>query len=85
MKSKYSKIPNHKLVLKKKRGSIMLLRNIHHTLGLCNRIELIVQELTNNIIEKIIVTGNHISDKIYIPQINMIPSDPEIPLRFQRR
>ena len=61
----------------------MLVRNNNKTLGLCNGIRLIVQELANNIMGEIIVTGHHISDKVYIPPMNMIPSDPEILLRFQ--
>ena len=63
----------------------MLLKNIDQTLELCNGAKLIVQELTNNVTGAIVVTENYIGNKVYIPQMNMIPFDPEIPLRFQRR
>ena len=52
---------------------------------MCNRIRLIIQELTNNVIGKIIVTGNYISNKVYISQMSMIPSNPKTSLIFQRR
>ena len=63
----------------------MLLRNIDQNSRLYKGIRLIDLELANNVIEAIMVTWNHIGDKVYIPRINMIPSHPEIPLRFQRR
>lgn len=63
----------------------MLLRNIDQASGLCNRIRLIVDELGKNIICAIVVTGNHLGEKVYIPCMNLIPSDPEMPLKFQRR
>ena len=77
-------IPNHRLVLKKG-VPIMHLRNIDQSLGLCNGTRLIVQELRNNVIGAIVVTGNYIGQKVYIPGMNLIPSDPGIPLKFQRR
>ena len=61
-----SVLPNHKLVLKKG-VPIMLLRNIDQSSGLCNGTRLIAQELGNNVIGAIVVTGNHIGDKVYIP------------------
>ena len=65
MKFKCSRIPYHKLVLKK-RVPIMLLRNIDQTSGLCNRARSIVQQLANNVTGAIVVTRNHIGDKFYI-------------------
>ena len=68
----------------KKGVTIILLRNIDKTLGLCNRTRLIIQDLANNVIGSIVVIENHIGDKIYISQMNIISSDLEISLRFQR-
>ena len=81
---KCSGIPNHKLVLKKG-VPIMLLRNIDQSSGLCNGTRLIVEELGNNVIGAIVVTGNKLGEKVYIPRMNLIPSDPGMPLKFQRR
>ena len=80
---KCSGIPNHKLVLKKG-VPIMLLRNIDQSSGLCNGTRLIVDELRNNIIGAIVITGNRNGEEVYIPWMNLVPSDPGIPLRFQR-
>ena len=66
MKFKCTGISNHKLVLKKG-VPIILLRNNVQTLGLCNGTKLIVRKLANNVIRVIIVTINHISDKVHIP------------------
>ena len=52
-------IPNHRLVLKKG-VPIMHLRNIDQSLGLCNGTRLILQELRNNVIGVVVVTGNYI-------------------------
>ena len=38
----------------------MLLRNIDRSSGLCNGTRLIVQELGNNVIGAVVVTGNYI-------------------------
>ena len=32
-----------------------------------------------------VITGKNIGDKIYIPRMNLVPSDPGFPLKFQRR
>ena len=66
---KCSRIPNHKLVLKLG-VPIMLLRNIDQSFRLLNGTTLIVDELGNNVIGSIIVIGNHIGEKIYIPRMN---------------
>ncbi|XP_016185911.2 ATP-dependent DNA helicase PIF1-like [Arachis ipaensis] len=85
---KCSGLPNHKLTLKPG-VAIMLLRNIDQTSGLCNGTRLIVNELGNNVIGATvragIVTGRNIRDKVYIPRMNLIPSDSGLPFKFQRR
>ncbi|XP_016192730.1 uncharacterized protein LOC107633637 [Arachis ipaensis] len=81
---KCSELPNHKLTLKP--GiSIMLLRNMDQTLGLCNETKLIVNELGNNVIGATVVTGRNIDDKVYISRMNLVPSDSGLPFKFQRR
>ncbi|RYR40580.1 hypothetical protein Ahy_A09g046324 isoform A [Arachis hypogaea] len=71
---KYSGLPNYKLTLKPG-VAVMLLRNIDQTSSLCNGTRLIVNELGSNVIGATIVTGKNIGDKVYIPKMNLIPSD----------
>ncbi|KAL1364794.1 hypothetical protein AAHE18_03G242700 [Arachis hypogaea] len=41
--------------------------------------------LVENIIGAEIVSGSNIGDKVFIPRMNLIPSDPRTPFKFQRR
>ncbi|XP_020999383.1 uncharacterized protein LOC107488023 [Arachis duranensis] len=75
---------NHKLTLKPG-VAVMLLQNIDQTSGLCNGIRLIVNKLGSNVIGATVVTGRNIGDKVYIPRMNLIPSDSGLPFKFQRR
>ncbi|XP_016168278.1 uncharacterized protein LOC107610790 [Arachis ipaensis] len=77
-------LPNHKLTLKSG-VVVMLLQNIDQTSGLCNGTRLIVNELGNNVIGETVVTGRNIGDKVYIPRMNLIPSDSRLPFKFQQR
>ncbi|XP_031106095.1 uncharacterized protein LOC116010718 [Ipomoea triloba] len=81
---KASGIPNHALTLKV--GSpVMLLRNIDHSMGLCNGTRLIITRLSDHVVEAKIVTGNN-ADKIFlIPRMSMTPTDTRLPFKFQRR
>ncbi|XP_057723335.1 uncharacterized protein LOC130939233 [Arachis stenosperma] len=81
---KCSGLPNHSLKLKKG-VPIILLRNIDPAGGLCNGTRLIVRDLGTNVIGAEIVSGSHIGDKVFIPRMNLIPSDAGIPFKFQRR
>jgi ATP-dependent DNA helicase PIF1 len=81
---KCSGIPNHRL--KFKIGvPVMLLRNIDFSSGLCNGTRLIVTELGQNIIGGEIVNGPHSGETAYIPRQNLIPSDANVSITFQRR
>ena len=63
----------------------MLLRNIDQTSGLCNGMQLIVNELRTNVIGTTIVTRRHLGAKVYIPRMNLIPLDSRLPFKFYRR
>ncbi|XP_072076577.1 uncharacterized protein [Arachis hypogaea] len=52
--------------------------------GLCNGTRLIVNELGSNVIG-VTVTGKNIGDKVYIPRMNLIPSNSGLPFKLQRR
>ncbi|XP_052117854.1 uncharacterized protein LOC127747708 [Arachis duranensis] len=81
---KSSGLPNHEIKLKV--GiPIMLLRNIDHSSGLCNGTRLIVTQLGKRIIEAKVITGNNAGQKVFIPRMNLSPSDHRIPFKFNRR
>ncbi|XP_057420002.1 uncharacterized protein LOC130714126 isoform X2 [Lotus japonicus] len=81
---KCSGIPDHKLVLKNG-APIMLMRNLDISSGLCNGTRLIVEHLCPNVIGAIIITGTHIGKKTFISRMDLIPSDPNLPIKFMRR
>ncbi|KAK9675817.1 hypothetical protein RND81_11G033400 [Saponaria officinalis] len=80
-----SGLPNHKITLKI--GTpIMLIRNIDKSGGLCNGTRLVVTQLGDHIIQATIITGTNMGDKVFIPRMNLSPSDTSaFPIKFQRR
>jgi PIF1-like helicase/Helitron helicase-like domain at N-terminus len=76
--------PPHKLVLKKG-AIIMLLRNINSNRGLCNGTRLIVQQMHENFINATVLTGTAKGQIVFIPRIDMIPSDTGMPFELKRR
>ncbi|XP_031116779.1 uncharacterized protein LOC116020446 [Ipomoea triloba] len=81
---KASGIPNHSLTLKI--GSpVMLLRNIDHSMGLCNGTRLIITRLSDHVVEAKIVGGHNAGNVVLIPRMSMTPTDTSLPFKFQRR
>ncbi|XP_019179601.1 PREDICTED: ATP-dependent DNA helicase PIF1-like [Ipomoea nil] len=79
-----SGLPNHTLNLKT--GSpVMLMRNIDHSLGLCNGTRLIITKLADHVIEGELLIGPNKGTKVLIPRMSMSPLDPKLPFKFQRR
>lgn len=74
-------ILNH--ALKLKAGvSIILMRNIDEATDQCNGTRLLVNDLRNNIIFIIILTGTNIRNKILVPRMNMGPTNSGLPFKF---
>ncbi|KAM3266231.1 hypothetical protein P3L10_003225 [Capsicum annuum] len=81
---KCSGVPNHAITLKVG-VSVMLLRNIDQSAGLCNGTRLIVTRLGNQVIEAKVLSGQIVGQKVFIPRMTLTPSDARIPFKFQRR
>jgi len=81
---KCSGIPNHRLTLKVG-VPIMLLRNIDQAKGLCNGTRLQVKDLGKNLITATVISGKNIGQSIFIPRMDLVPTDSGFPFKFSRR
>ncbi|XP_061371568.1 uncharacterized protein LOC133314139 [Gastrolobium bilobum] len=79
-----SGIPDYKLILKVN-VSVMLLRNIDQSRGLCNGTRLLISRLGNCVVEGTVLTGSNIGEFVLIPRMTMSPSSHSFPIHFQRR
>jgi ATP-dependent DNA helicase PIF1 len=79
-----SGVPNHRLTLKVG-VPVMLLRNIDQAAGLCNGTRLQVTDLGKNIITAKFITGKNIGESVFIPRIDLVPTDSGLPFKFSRR
>lgn len=79
-----SGMPPHRLTLKPG-AIIMLLRNLNAKLGLCNGTRCVVRQLMNNVIDVEVLTGSAAGDRVYIPRIDLAPSDVNLPFTLKRR
>lgn len=79
-----SGMPPHRLTLKPG-AIIMLLRNLNAKLGLCNGTRCVVRQLMNNVIDVEVLTGSAAGDRVYIPRIDIAPSDVNLPFTLKRR
>ncbi|XP_068466508.1 uncharacterized protein [Phaseolus vulgaris] len=71
---KCSGILNHCVKLKV-RVPITLLRNIDQANRLCNGTRLQLTHLWKNVIDAKVITGKNIGDQIFIPRMNLTPSE----------
>jgi hypothetical protein len=81
---KFPGILDHELRLKVGL-SIMLLRNINQSVGLCNGTRMTITQLGSKYIQAHIITGTHVGDKVCIPRIIMTPNDTKWPFKLKRR
>jgi len=79
-----SGMPVHNLSLKK--GCIiMLLRNLNTKRGLCNGTRLVVKDLKPNLIIAEVLTGSAEKQVVFIPRVDLAPSNLELPFTLRRR
>ncbi|XP_074349707.1 uncharacterized protein LOC141689336 isoform X2 [Apium graveolens] len=81
---RFGGVPNHELELNVG-VPIMLLRNLNPKKRLCNGTRLIVTQCYRFVIEVLIITGNKICEKTYIPRICMSPADKTMPFVLKRK
>ena len=79
-----SGMPHHELNLKV--GTIvMLLRNIQPRQGLCNGTRLRVRTLHDFFLSAEVLTGSSKGNIVFIPRLDLTPSDTELPFKLKRR
>jgi ATP-dependent DNA helicase PIF1 len=53
--------------------------------GLCNGTRMIVTKLADHVLEAIIISGKNIGDQVYIPRMEISPSESPWPFKLIRR
>ncbi|XP_058735847.1 uncharacterized protein LOC131623246 [Vicia villosa] len=79
-----SGLPNHHIKLKV--GTpVMLMRNIDQSEGLCNGTRLIITKMATHVVEAKIMAGKGFGNLVYIPRMDMSPSQSPWPFKLNRR
>ncbi|XP_065315373.1 uncharacterized protein LOC135924249 [Gordionus sp. m RMFG-2023] len=79
-----SGMPPHILSLKV--GTIIiLLRYMNPTKGLCNGTRLIIKSMHNYFLDAEIITGTNKGYRVFIPRIDLTPSESQLPFILKRR
>ncbi|XP_058776053.1 uncharacterized protein LOC131650355 [Vicia villosa] len=81
---KTSGLPNHSIKLKVG-ATIMLMRNLDQSEGLCNGTRLTVTRLAAHVIEAKIISGKNVGNLFYIPRMSLSPSQSPWPFKLVRR
>ena len=77
-------LPPHRLYLKKY-ASVILLRSLDPTQGMCNGSRLTIIEISSHVIDAEIATGAHRGNRVFIPRIVIIPSETDFPFVLRRK
>lgn len=77
-------MPPHELTLKNN-AIIILLRNLNAKRGLCNGTRLIIRQLGQNFLDAEVLTGELKGERVFIPRIELTPSDTGLPFQLHRR
>ncbi|XP_073295870.1 ATP-dependent DNA helicase PIF1-like [Primulina huaijiensis] len=78
-------MPPHRLVLQKN-CTIMLLRKLDSSEGLCNRTQMVCKEFEDNVIHAEITVGHHAGKHVFIPRIPLSPAENEgYPFQLRRK
>jgi ATP-dependent DNA helicase PIF1 len=76
--------PCHKLVLK--RGvTVMLLRNLNQTAGLCNGTRMLVTEIGHHVLRCMVLIPSGVGEEVFIPRIALNTTGVKWPFTLQRR
>ncbi|XP_058785896.1 uncharacterized protein LOC131660632 [Vicia villosa] len=78
---KTSVLPNHSIRVKVG-ATIMLMRNLDQSEGLCNCTRITVTKLASHVIEVKIISGKNIGNIIYIPRMSLAPSQSPWPFKL---
>ncbi|XP_058752650.1 uncharacterized protein LOC131625837 [Vicia villosa] len=79
-----SGLPNHHIKLKV--GTpVMLMRNIDQSEGLCNGTRVMITKMANHVIEARVMVGKGYGNLVYIPRMDMSPSQSPWPFKLKRR
>ncbi|XP_058783015.1 uncharacterized protein LOC131657660 [Vicia villosa] len=79
-----SGLPNH-LIRLKVGTPVMLMRNIDQPEGLCNGTRVMITKMGNHVIEAKIMAGKCCGTLVYIPRMDMSPSQSPWPFKLKRR
>ncbi|XP_058734290.1 uncharacterized protein LOC131606021 [Vicia villosa] len=79
-----SGLPNH-LIRLKVGTPVMLMRNIDQSEGLCNGTRVMITKMGNHVIEAKIMAGKGCGNLVYIPRMDMSPSQSPWPFKLKRR
>ena len=77
-------MPPHSLTLKVG-APIMLLRNLNSAQGQANGTRLICRGFHKHVIDAELCTGPHAGERVFLPRIQLKPSDDDMPFTLARR
>ncbi|XP_058726700.1 ATP-dependent DNA helicase pfh1-like [Vicia villosa] len=77
-------LPNH-LIRLKVGTPVMLMRNIDQLEGMCNGTGVMITKMGNHVIEAKIMAGKCCGNLVYIPRMDMSPSQSPWPFKLKRR